>query len=210
MTILQSRNNNTASQIEGMTAQLTQMQEMIAQMQSEMRALSQQHKAQETLTKEWRNTQKTIIKQFKDACSVYGSPEAIDDMIADIANAGEEIKANFDDHAQSDRFLNQETAELEDQHLNEPDTNVIALPVAISIPDENDDTIILDSKQIEQILNPLSDETIKQLKMMFNISMKLSKISSISPQLAKSKLTHYRLSRLIANIEGQQSLLAGI
>jgi hypothetical protein len=210
MTILQSRNNNTASQIEAVNTQLIQMQQMIAQMQSEMRVLSQQHKAQETLAKEWDTTQKTIVKQFKDACSVYGSPEAIDDMIADITTAGEEVKANFDDHAQSDRFLNQETAQVEDEHL-EVASNVIALPVAIeTLPDEADDTTILSSKQVEQIFETLSDETVKQLQVMFNVSMKLSKRTSIAQAIAKANITFYKLSRLIVNIEGQQSLLAGL
>ena len=206
MTQLQSRNNNTASQIDNLTNQLAEMQKMIAQMQSEMRVLNQQHKAQETLSKEWDNTQKSVAKQFKDACSVYGTPDAIDDMIADLQAVAEEIKTNFDDYAVSDRFLNQETAEVED--AVEEVLNVIALPSAL--PSQDDDTTILTTEHITEIITPLSEETLKQIKTMFNISLKIQKPSSIAPHIQKHSLTHSKLSRLIANIEGQQLLLAGI
>lgn len=206
MTQLQSRNNNTASQIESISEQLAQMQQMIAQMQSEMRVLNQQHKAQETLSKEWNNTQKLVTKQFKDACSVYGTPEAIDDMIADLQAVAEEVKSNFDEFAQSDRFLNQETAQEED--AVEEVITTIALPSAL--PSKDDDITILTADNITTILTPLSDETLRQLKTMFNVSLKLQKASSIAPHIAKANVTHSKLSRLIKNIEGQQSLLSAL
>jgi ABC-type transporter Mla subunit MlaD len=206
MTQLQSRNNNTASQIESISEQLASMQQMIAQMQSEMRVLNQQHKAQETLSKEWNNTQKLVTKQFKDACSVYGTPEAIDDMIADLQSVAEEVKENFEEFVESDRFLNQETAEVED--AVEEVSNVIALPSAT--PSKDDDTTILSTEHITNIISPLSEETLKQLKTMFNVSLKIQKPSSIAPHIQKHNVTHSKLSRLIQNIEGQQMLLSGL
>lgn len=205
MTQLQFRNNSTASQIDSISEQLASMQQMIAQMQSEMRMLNQQHKAQETLSKEWNNTQKLVTKQFKDACSVYGTPEAIDDMINDLQTVAKEVKANFDEFAESDRFLNQETAEVEDAVI---ESNVIALPSAT--PSEDDDATILTTEHITAIISPLSEETLKQLKTMFNVSLKLQKASSIAPHIQKHNITHSKLSRLIKNIEGQQWLLSGL
>lgn len=206
MTQLQSRNINTANQIDSLSHQFAEMQKMMQQMQGEIRALSQQHKAQETLSKEWGTTQKLVMKQFKDACSVYGTPEAIDDMINDLQQVAEEVKDNFDEFAQSDRFLNQETAEVED--TAEEVITTIALPSAL--PDEDDDITILTVDNVTTILTPLSDETLRQLKTMFNVSLKLQKASSIAPHIAKSNITHSKLSRLIKNIEGQQSLLSAL
>jgi hypothetical protein len=208
MTQLNQRNQSTASAISAVNEQLAQMQQMMLNLQSEVRQLSQQHKAQESLTKEWNSTQKTIEKQFKDACSVYGSPDAIDDMISDIVEVAEKVKENFDEYSVSDRFLNQETAEIEDESITD---NVIPMIAESAIlPSKDDNTTILTSKQIEQILSPLSEETLKQLKGMFNISNKITRLNSTAIAMAKHGLTHSKLSRLINNIEGQQLLLSSV
>ncbi len=206
MTNLKQRNESTALAIANVTEQLAQMQQMMLNLQSEVRQLSQQHKAQESLTKEWNGTQTTIEKHFKDACSVYASPEAIDDMVNDIQAIAESVKENFEDYALSDRFLNQETADIEDDNIS---LNVIPM-IAESMPSKDDNLTILNPKQIEQILIPLSEETLKQLKGMFNISNKITRLSSMSLAMAKNKLTYSKLSRLINNIEGQQLLLSSV
>lgn len=208
MTTLNQRNQSTASAISSVNEQLAQMQQMMLNLQSEVRSLSQQHKAQETLTKEWSGTQKTIEKQLKDACSVYNSPDAIDDMVSDIVAIAESVKENFDSHSESDRFLNQETAEYEDETVND---NVIPMIAeSVSLPEKDDNITILTSKQIEIILEPLTEETLKQLKGMFNISNKITRINSMAMAIAKNGLTHSKLSRLINNIEGQQLLLSSV
>lgn len=207
MTLLNNRNNDTAQAIATVNEQLVQMQQMILNLQSEVRTLNQQHKAQETLTKEWNNTVKTVTKQFKDACSVYGTPEAIEDMLNDVKVIAEEVKNNFESHAQSDRFLNQETAEIEDEIVD----NVIPLISATEeLPSPDDNETILTPKQVEKIIEPLTEDTLKQLKSMFNISGKVTRLNSIAYPIAKHNLTHSKLSRLITNIESQQLLLAGV
>lgn len=206
-TQLNSRNNSTAQSIAQLTEQLAQMQQMILNLQGEVRTLNQQHKAQETLSKEWANTCNHATKQFKDACSVYGTPDAIDDMVTDILNEAEAVKAEFDKYAQSDRFLNQETAEVEDVAVN----NVVQLmPTVDVLPDEDDNETILTPHHITILLNQISEDTVKELKALFNINNRLTKMESIASALSKHKLTHSKLARLIKNIEGQQLLLAGL
>jgi hypothetical protein len=205
MSNLNNRNQNTAQAIASVNDQLEQMHQLMLNLQSEVRQLSQQHKAQETLTKEWSKTTKTIEKQLKDACSVYTSPEAIDDMIEDIKIVAETIKENFDDHAQSDRFLNQETADLEDEDINP----IVSLK-ALAMPDLEDDVTILNPPSIEVMLESLEDETLVNLKSMLNISNKITKLSSLSIAMSKHNLTAFKLAKLITNLQGQQKLLMSL
>ena len=176
-TVLTNRNNDTNSQISALNDQLAQMQQMIADMQTQMRQLNQQHKAQETLTKEWESTTKTVTKAFKDACSVYGSPEAIDDMIIDLQSIADEVKQDFDTYAESDRYLNQVTAEIEDEEFE------VIEPVAVLesvMPDENDNETNLTPRQIETIIEVVNEDVLSQLRTLFEISGRVHKLSSVS------------------------------
>lgn len=208
MTILNTRNNNTDDQIKQLNEQFIQLQQTLADMQTQMRLLNQQHKAQETFTKEWVNTiKKGVIKAFKDSCSVYGTPDVIDDLVQEITQEAEQIKADFENYAESDRYLNQVTAEIEDEQEAE-----VIEPIAVltaTMPDENDNETILLSEQIERIIEPLEEKILNQLKKTFDVSNKISKISTISTALSKKSLTHYRLRKIIDNLKGQQLLLTG-
>lgn len=114
MTSLINRNQNTTTQIDSINNAISQLQEQLKTLTGEVRVLNQQHKAQENLTKEWKKTCNQVKALFKDACSVYGDPDALDDMIEDLQDSVNDIKANFDDYQNSDRYLNQDTAEIED------------------------------------------------------------------------------------------------
>lgn len=209
MTILNTRNNNTDDQIKALNEQFLQLQQTLADMQTQMRLLNQQHKAQETFTKEWVNTiKKSVIKAFKDSCSVYGTPEVIDDLVQELTQEAELVKQDFESYAESDRYLNQVTAEIEDEQ--EPE---VIEPIAVltaTMPDEEDSETILVSEQIERIIEPLDDEILNQLKKTFDLSAKISKLSTIANALSKKSLTHYRLKKIIDNLKGQQLLLTGL
>lgn len=210
MTILNTRNNNTDDQIKALNEQFIQMQQALADMQTQMRLLNQQHKAQETFTKEWENSiKKNLIKAFKDSCSVYGTPEVIDELLEELKKEGEEIKKDFETYAESDRYLNQVTAEIEDEQ-DEPEV-IEATPVLTStMPDKEDNETILIPEQIKNVIEGLDVEILNQLKRTFDISNKISKVSTIATALAKKQLTYYRLRKIIDNLQGQQLLLAGI
>lgn len=207
MTILNTRNNNTDNQIKQLNEQFVQLQQTLADMQTQMRQLNQQHKAQETFTKEWVNSiKKGVIKAFKDSCSVYGTPDVIDDLVEEIIQEAEQVQADFENYAESDRYLNQVTAEIEDEQ-DEPE---VIEPIAVltaSMPEETDNETILTSDQVETIIKPLNEDIMSQLKKTFDLSNKISKISTIANALAKKSLTHYRLRKIIDNLEGQQLLL---
>lgn len=202
MTQLQSRNQNTANSIDSLSQKLEEMQRMFAEMQGELRVLSQQHKAQETLSKEWNKTTETVEKQFKDACSVYGSAEAIDDMVADIQTKAEAVKANFDDYSSSDRYLNQETAKQEDVVINAP------LLIAVDEIDYNDDVKILSSQQIVTVLNGYSQDTVYRFRDAMEISKAVKKYESLAQNLIERQFTAMKLTQILNTFDTQLKLLA--
>lgn len=115
MTILQNRNQNTQAQIQGVNDAIAQLQEQLKNLSSEVRVLNQQHKAQENLSKEWNKQLESVKRLLKDSCSVYGDKEALQDMLEDVQELVLSVEDNFDEYAQSDRYLNQETADIEDE-----------------------------------------------------------------------------------------------
>lgn len=206
MTILNIRNNNTDDQIKALNEQFIQMQQALADMQTQMRLLNQQHKAQETFTKEWENSvKKSLIKALKDSCSVYGTPDVIDELLEELKQEGEEIKKDFETYAESDRYLNQVTAEIEDEE--EPEVIKPLASLESSMPDEDDNVTILLSSQVERIIEPLEDDILNQVKSLFEISGRITKTSTVASALAKRNVTYYQLHKIIENIKGQQLLL---
>lgn len=206
MTILNTRNNNTDDQIKALNEQFTQMQQALADMQTQMRLLNQQHKAQETFTKEWENSvKKSLIKALKDSCSVYGTPDVIDELLEELKQEGEEIKKDFETYAESDRYLNQVTAEIEDEE--EPEVIEPLASLESSMPDEDDNVTILSSYQVERIIEPLESDILNQVKSLFEISGRITKTSTVASALAKRNVTYYQLNKIIENIKGQQLLL---
>jgi len=117
-TSLQQRNASTQENLNGLNEQIAALQEQIKALTSEVRQRSQQKEAQEQLTTEWKKSLSKVHQLLKDACSVYGDPEVLNDMLGDVQDLSIEVTNNFADYAQSDRYLNVDTADIEDEELN--------------------------------------------------------------------------------------------
>lgn len=196
MTQLLTRNQQTATHLEDLSAQVQAIQEQLNLLNQEIRVSNQRHKAQESLAKEWQASLTAMTKIFKDACSVYGDPVALQDMVQDVQATVATVTTDFDKYAQSDRFLNQETAQDQDE-----DENTLSSPQPLelveSLPDENDDEIILSESQLTRILRDEPDEIVHNLRDLAKLNGNLKRRKSIIKAIADRNITYLKLSKAI-------------
>ena len=105
-------------------------------------------------------------------------------------------KENYDEYANSGRFLNgAEDEENEDnQNLTSAeDYTLIAEP----LPPENDDETILTQSQVETIIRNKDDNTLTFLKQQLGISGRVKQLSTLSRKMAEQLLTRKRIEDII-------------
>lgn len=206
MTHLNSRNQNTAQQISDLSNQIELLKQQLEDLTQAVRTTQQIHKAQETLTKEWQNvTLKTMGKHLKDACSVYGDVSVIDDMLNDIQDIANEIKENFDEYQQSDRYLNQVTAEEQDYSEEEkPQPDYQDYNLLVSADDD------LTTAIAKEIIADLDKPILDKIKEMLSIHSRTTKIDSIARAIASKKIKRDKLLDIIELAKSQQLLLSGL
>ncbi|MDJ0598140.1 MAG: hypothetical protein QNJ37_04790 [Crocosphaera sp.] len=174
----------------------------------QLRDLQQQFRVQETIAKNQQTFNQQFEKQvsglkslLKDACSLY-PVETLDSIKEELNQVIDEVKENYEQLSQSDRFLNAP---------DEKDDEVISLPlseplqIAETLPSENDDEIELTPSQVEIIIEPLSEEVISQIKTMLKIHGKVKDLSKIADHISKIPITHKRLKEFIDGIEASLS-----
>ena len=209
MTALQQRNDSTANNIEQLQLQIQGIQEQLNLLNQEVRVTSQRHEAQQTLAKEWDKQLQTMTKLFKDSCSVYGDAQAMQDMVNDVKSLVDGVTENFDDYAQSDRFLNAETADLEDVQDDEQPAKPerLTLVSADEMPEPDDNKTPLTASQAKELIGHLDKTQLSQFSIMASLGT-LSSLKSIANKIAKLGTTRYEVEWALESIQ-RRALKAG-
>ena len=195
MTSLNKYIENHNQEIEQTQEQILEIQKQLSDLEQQLRIKQQLHQAQKTAEVEVSNSLNHLKKLFRDLCSIY-PPSALDDLADEIADMAEEVKENYDEYAQSGRFLNgAEDSEIEDnQNLTSADNYTL---IAESLPPENDDETILTQSQVETIIRNFDDKTLTFLKQQLGISGRVKQLSTLSRKMAEQLLTRKRIEDII-------------
>ncbi len=192
--------------IEKQTQDIEQTQEQISEIQKQLRDLEQQlrvkqqlHQAQKTAEVEVSKSLSHLKKLFKDLCGVY-PPEALDDLADEIADMAEEVKENYQEYANSGRFLNgAEEEEIEEaKELTDADDYTL---IAEALPPEDDNEIILTQSQVETIIRQKDDKVLTFLKQQLGISGRVKQLTTLTKKMAEKQLTRKRISDIIRAAE---------
>ncbi len=164
-------------------------------LQQKLRIHQQVHQAQKTAEAEVSKSLNHLKKLFKDLCGIYPS-EVLDDLADEIADMAEEVKENYDEYANSGRFLNgAEDEDFEDnQNLTSADNYTL---IAEALPPENDDETILTQSQVETIIRNQDDNTLTFLKQQLGISGRVKQLCTLSRKMAEQLLTRKRIEDII-------------
>lgn len=201
---VQKHNQATANKIEELMAQAEDMRKQLELFNSEIRVVNQQHKAQESFAKEWQTALKTIAKLAKDGCSAYGSEEFLQDMVEDVQTIVGEVTENFGEHAQSDRFLNAETAEMEDS-LEEVGVDNKSLngktqvnfTLAQPMPDRDDNETVLSKENATKLIEHLDKDELTRLSGAKGWGRK-SSVKTISLLIHQNGMSRSALEQLLS------------
>ena len=195
MTSLNKYIENHNQEIEETQEQISEIQKQLRDLEQQLRVKQQLHQAQKTAEVEVSKSLNHLKKLFKDLCSIY-PPSALDDLAEEIADMAEEVKENYEEYAQSGRFLNgAEDEELEDnQNLTSADNYTL---IASALPPLNDDETILTQSQVETIIRNKNDKTLTFLKQQLGISGRVKQLSTLSRKMAEQLLTRKRIEDII-------------
>ncbi len=199
MTSLNKYIENHNQDIEQTQEQISEIQKQLRDLEQQLRLKQQLHQAQKTAEVEVSNSLNHLKKLFKDLCSIY-APEALDDLADEIADMAEEVKANYEEHANSGRFLNGAEDEEIESHSTLTDAKDYHLIVE-SLPDIEDDTTILTSSQIEVIIKSKDDTVHSFIRRQLEISGKVKQFTTLTKKMAEKRLTRKRLEDIMTAAE---------
>jgi len=184
---------------------LKAIQLQLTNLNQELRVEQQLAKAQETIAKEFGAIKANLTKLVKDACSCY-EPEALDDMLADISEIVEAVKAEYQDYQQSDRFLNQATSEIEDNEVSQVNppgpgsTSLSDMPLLASpLPTKDDDKTILTSAHILTLVDEmfLGIDELQRMQNALGIAGRFKTIKTLAIALSQANLTAAKFHKLV-------------
>lgn len=189
-----------ADKLTSLETAIAQIQEQLNSITQELRVESQLAKAQQQISSEWSTEKNRVKKLLKDSCSCFDIT-ALDDFAQDVLEIVEEVKADYQNYAQSDRFLNAETSALED---DEPDVQPSNQPLIMgALPQNNDDQIELSSYQILQYFNrdELDADDLAKLQAILNIQGRIKKPENIAAAISKTLITRAKLYGIVQLIK---------
>ncbi len=187
--------DNHNQQIQSSLEAIANLQQQLNDFQQKLRIDQQLHQAQKTAEAEVSDTLNHLKKLFKDICGVF-PPEALNDLADEIADMAEEVKENYEEHAQSGRFLNGAEDEETEESKELTDANDYTL-IAEALPLENDNEIILTQSQIETIIRHKGDNILTFMKQQLGISKRIKQMSTLSQKMAEQKLTRKRIEDIM-------------
>lgn len=164
---------------------LLDIQEQLNQLTQEIRVNQQVHKGQQTFEKELTGWLKQGEKLMKDSASLYPA-EALQDLVADVAEMAEKVANNYEDLAQSSRFLSGEP----EPDIVTPEPEIPDFPL---LKPEKKETDPLSQEEIYVELVELSEEVFDKIKLMVNSRAKSPNV------IAKHILTTLRPDRIALN-----------
>lgn len=193
--------NNSLSTIERLETELRELKQ-------QLRIQHQLQKAQESAQSELNKWLEQGKKLFKDCASVF--PETfLDDMVAEVGDIASEVKEQYDNYSQSDRFLNSDTQEEQDTNLDAPippmptDTQIL---IPLPQPDNDDDTI-LGTYRLRALLKDLDTDLVREIKQVFGLT-KLRTIETLADALSEKHITKNKWRLLIENLSSRNNFLS--
>jgi FtsZ-binding cell division protein ZapB len=172
--------NDTLATIESIQLQLNELKQSL-------RVDQQLAQAQKTAENEVNKWLKDGVKLFKDCASVFPI-EFLDGIEEKIQDLTAEVKDNYNELSQSDRFLN---ADIEDN-------GDIPLMPLIASQDE--------LKQIELVIDDLSESDFRKLKIITDISVRITTRNTVA-KLIKEKMNLVKLTQIIESFKTNLLLL---
>jgi hypothetical protein len=179
---------------------IKQIQEQLNSITQELRVESQLAKAQQQISSEWSSEKGKVKKLLKDACSCFDIT-SLDDFAQDVLEIVEEVKGDYQDYAQSDRFLNSETSAIEDE---EPAVIPNNQPLIVgALPQDDDDQNQLSSYQVLQYFNKdeLDADDLAKLQAILNIPGRIKKPENIATAISKTLITRAKLFGIVQLIK---------
>lgn len=181
---------------------LRQIQEQLNLVQQELRVEAQLQKAQQTIKTEFETQKKAFKKLLKDACSCFDQ-EALDDFVSDLNEIATEVRDEYETHSVSDRFLNIEQAQAEDE------LEALAAPMLVEsgdLPPDGDDSIPLTSHHVEQLLDNLESNDLTRLQSILGLNTRLRAQKKIYQQIATLGITRAKLDSVLSLVHSFKQL----
>lgn len=174
---------------------IAQLQQQLTQLQQQVRVTQQLNQAQETAEREVTAWLKQGRKLLRDLCGVY-PVAAIADLAEEVTAIASEVQAEYEQHAQSGRFLNG----VEEEEDNAKSAKDMPLIVE-SLPSESDNETPLSTSQVEQLLQGCDEPRLSFLKQQTGIDGRVKKLPILAKRLSEQGMTHFRLRQLLQAAE---------
>ncbi|EAZ88617.1 hypothetical protein [Crocosphaera chwakensis] len=195
MTSLNKYIENQSQHIEESLQEIAKLQQQLNDFQQKLRIDQQVHQAQKTAEVEVSKSLNQLKKLFKDLCGIY-PVEVLDDLADEIADMAEEVKDNYQEYAQSGRFLNGADDEEIEETQELTDAKDYTL-IAESLPLEDDDQTLLTQSQIEVIIKSKDDKIHSFIRQQLEISGRVKQLSTLTKKMTEKRLTRKRLEDII-------------
>lgn len=192
MSSLQQYIEQNSAQINESLAAIASLQKQLAELNQQVRIQQQLNQAQKTASKEvdaWLAQGKKLLK---DLCSVYPA-EAISDLVSDVQAMASEVQEQYDNYAQSTRFLS--GAEDDEEQQSQPQASELPLIVE-ALPAEDNDVLPLSASQVERIIEDWDEPTLEFVKQQLGIN-RVKRKNAIAVKIAEISVTHKALRNLL-------------
>ena len=177
---------NKEQELSTLELSIRQLQEQLNQINQEIRVEKQLAQAQKSIEKEFNGVKEKLFKLFKDACECF-SVDALDDMGNDLLEIVEQVKSEYESYAVSDRFLNAETAAIED----EEEVNTLSTPFLSGAVDAITFSRNL-AKEVQEEIKA-EQEKRKALKASMKTFAQVAKEFNLSERVAREYLSGKRI-----------------
>ena len=216
MTSLQQTIDRSNSQIQELANQAKLIEQQLRDLQHQIKIMGVKTELQTNTQNQFKDILSSFRTLARNACSCLEKKD-LDLFLIDLTQIVEEAKANYDEYHQSDRILNQQTQEIEDEEVSEstalpqPDAShyTVLVEASTDLPEPDNDTYLLSSDQVEQVIKDCPETTLNRLKGLLNLNSRLRNLTSIAKAISQKQITHQKLLDLIELINSQSLLLAG-
>jgi hypothetical protein len=202
MSNLQSRNNATVDT-------LTQIQGSIQDLQVQLELLNKKFtdatklaNAQANLTKQWKEAIAPLKDLLKSACGVYGDPEVLNEMVADIQEMAEIVADNFNHHKDADNeFLDG----VKDTQPSVESVITLLPELEVPMPSATDNETPLSENHAMELIETLDKNQLKKLAVLNDFG-NVSTLKAIAKKISSIGMTRYQLEQDLARLNPQQTL----
>ncbi|BAQ65545.1 hypothetical protein [Geminocystis sp. NIES-3709] len=202
MSNLQSRNNLTLDTLASIQGSIKDLQAQLELLNNKFTDATKVANAQANLTKRWKEAIAPLKDLLKYSCGVYGDPEVLNEMVADIQEMADAVANNFDKHK------GEENPYLDGVKEKQPEPEVVItlLPdLDESMPDVDDNETFLNERQALKLIEHLDKTILKKLAVLNDFG-NLSTPKAIAKKISESAITRYQLEQDLQRINPTQSL----